>query len=77
MGESSGGVLAAGVGVSAVRVSWFRFGFWGRGFDSRAASGDGFFGFCCAVHSTSGVLLFSSKAIDGDMPSGPYDVPQQ
>ena len=77
MGESSGGVLAAGVGVSAVRVSWFRFWFLGRGFDSRAASGDGFFGFCCAVHSTSGVLLFSSKAIDGDMPSGPYDVPEQ
>ena len=77
MGESSGGVLAAGVGVSAVRVSWFRFWFLGRGFDSRAASGDGFFGFCCAVHSTSGVLLFSSKAIDGDMPNGQCEWTEQ
>ena len=70
MGESSGGVLAAGVGVSAVRVSWFRFGFWGRGFDSRAASTSLFGAPRARAHRTSGVLLFCSKAIDGGMPSG-------
>ena len=70
MGESSGGVLAAGVGVSAVRVSWFRFWFLGRGFDSRAASTSLFGAPRARNTERAGFCFFSSKAIDGYVPSG-------
>ena len=69
--------MAAGVGSSMVRISWFGFGFFGRGFESRAANGSAFFAFCCAVHSTSRVLLFLTKAIEGDILTGPFECPDQ
>ena len=72
-----GGALAAGVGVSAVRVTWFRFWFLGSWVRFPGSEHFTFGAPRAREHSTSGVLLFPSKAIDGDMPSGRGESPEQ
>ena len=46
-------------------------------FESRAASGSAFFAFCRSQDTLRRVLLFSSKPIDTNTPSGPFDAPRQ
>ena len=69
--------MAAGVGSSMVRISWFGFGFFGRGFESRAANGSAFFAFCCGRPLTIRFFAFFAKTIDGRLPVGVFEAPRQ